>query len=75
LKSLSELINKGELEMKVLFYFIMATAFIVITFFGLGPVILADGSMSERMLTLLVVILLYLLLGWITIRFRKSKNN
>lgn len=61
--------------MKILFYFVMAVAFILVTFFGLGPVILADGSMSERMLTLLVVILLYLLLGWITIRFRKYKKN
>lgn len=61
--------------MKILFYFVMAVAFILITFFGLGPVILADGSMSERMLTLLVVILLYLLLGWVIIRFRKYKKN
>ncbi|MEG0772511.1 hypothetical protein [Clostridium sp.] len=61
--------------MKTLFYFVMAVAFILITFFGLGPVILADGSMSERMLTLFVVILLYLLLGWIIIRFGKYKKN
>jgi uncharacterized membrane protein len=33
-----------------------------LTFFGLGPVLLADGSFSERMLTLAVVILLYILL-------------
>lgn len=61
--------------MKTLFYFVMAVAFMLITFFGLGPVILADGSMNERVLTLLVVILLYLLLGWIIIKIRKYKKN
>jgi hypothetical protein len=57
--------------MKVLFYIVLAIAFIVVTFFGLGPVILADGSMGERLITLLVVLLLYLLLGWIVLRLRK----
>lgn len=61
--------------MKILFYIIMAAAFGLVTFFGLGPVLMADGGMGERMLTLLVVILLYLLLGWITLRFRKYYNN
>lgn len=31
----------------------------LVTFFGLGPVLFADGSFSERMLTLLVVIVIY----------------
>lgn len=74
-KTIYEFINKGELEMKTLFYFVMAVAFILITFFGLGPVILADGSMNERVATLFVVILLYLLLGWIIIKFRKYKKH
>jgi len=36
--------------------------FIVVTLFGLGPVLLADGTRTERFFTLLVVISLYFLL-------------
>jgi hypothetical protein len=57
--------------MKVLFYIIMVAALILVTFFGLGPVVFADGSISERIITLLVVLMLYLLLGGIIIWFRK----
>jgi membrane protein DedA with SNARE-associated domain len=54
----------------------MSAAFILVTFFGLGPVLFADGSMGERLVTLLVVVLIYLLLLWITVWFRKrNKNN
>jgi hypothetical protein len=61
--------------MKVLFYIVIVLVFALVTFFGLGPVILADGSMGERMITLLVVILLYLLIGWIAMRFKKHNKN
>jgi TM2 domain-containing membrane protein YozV len=62
--------------MKILFYIIILAAFLLVTFFGLGPVMLADGSRGERLVTLLVVVLIYLLLLWITVRFRKrNKNN
>ena len=37
--------------------------FALVTLFGLGPVLLADGSMAERLLTLLVVMVLYVLLA------------
>lgn len=33
--------------------------FLVITFFGVGPVLLADGAMQERIITLAIVLLLY----------------
>lgn len=33
-------------------------AFLLVVFFGIGPVLLADGSMQERIFTLLVVLLL-----------------
>jgi len=64
--------------MKILFFTVIAIIFILITFFGLGPVLLADGSMGERMTTLAVVLLLYLILGWVTIRltkWHKRRNN
>lgn len=61
--------------MRVLFYIIMVAVFALVTFFGLGPVLLADGTTRERVLTLLAVLLLYLLLGWIIIRFRKHNTG
>lgn len=61
--------------MKILLYSIVAAAFILVTLFGLGPVLFADGSRSERGVTLLVVILLYLFLGWIIVKIRKYYNN
>jgi hypothetical protein len=35
---------------------------LLLTFFGMGPVLFADGTSTERMYTLLVVVLLYLLI-------------
>ena len=61
--------------MKILIYTIITIAFLLITFFGLGPVVFADGSMSERLWTLLVVLLLYFVLGWITLRLIKFNNS
>lgn len=54
-------------KFKALWYFILAAAFILVTFFGLGPVMFADGSMGERVLTLVVVIVLYILIGFVFI--------
>jgi len=49
--------------------------FALVTFFGLGPVLLADGPMNERLMTLLVVVLLYVVLGWITFKFKKGNGS
>ncbi len=48
---------------------------LLLSFFGLGPVLMADGMMGERLLTLLIVILLYILLivGFIYINRRINK--
>ncbi len=62
--------------MKTVFYIFMGAVFILVTFFGLGPVLFADGSLNERILTLVVVILIYLLLGWITLGYvRKNRQK
>lgn len=62
--------------MKTAFYIFMGAVFILVTFFGLGPVLFADGSLNERILTLVVVILIYLLLGWITLGYvRKNRQK
>jgi hypothetical protein len=48
---------------KIIIYSIFIIALILNTFFGLGPVIYADGSMSERILTLAIVLFIYFILG------------
>lgn len=58
--------------MKILLYSILAVVFLLITFFGIGPVLLADGPTSERIITLIIVLLLYVLLGWIFIKIKKK---
>ncbi|MBO8172996.1 MAG: hypothetical protein H0Z33_14040 [Bacillaceae bacterium] len=52
--------------MKRLFvHLIFIFCLLLVAFFGLGPVLMADGSLSERMLTLGVVSILFLGLGWL----------
>jgi Na+-driven multidrug efflux pump len=62
-----------RLYMKIYFYVLIGIAFILITFFGVGPVLMADGSTNERLITLLVVIILYVLLWWVFVKVRKRK--
>ncbi|MEK5029450.1 DUF6954 family protein [Paenibacillus sp. FSL M7-1046] len=45
--------------MRVLLYVLFAILYLLTTFFGLGPVLFADGSAKERILTLIVVLLVY----------------
>lgn len=61
--------------MKILFYIIMSIAFLLVTFFGIGPVVFADGPVSERIITLVIVLVIYILLGWITIHFTKRQKS
>ena len=48
--------------------------YLSITIFGLGPVLLADGSHEERMWTLAIVILLYVLVTAALIYWLRKKN-
>lgn len=54
--------------MKIVLRIIFGIAFLLVAFFGLGPVMLADGMMGERILSLIVVLLifaaLYVLYKW-----------
>lgn len=52
--------------------FLFLAAFLLVTFFGIGPVLLADGSMEERLFTLLVVLLI---LAGILVLFRVVKGK
>mgnify|MGYP001218786580 CR=1 FL=1 len=51
--------NKG---IKWAGYIVFIVLFLLVTFFGIGPVLIADGTFQERMLTLLFVIVIYFLL-------------
>lgn len=51
--------NKG---IKWAGYIVFIVLFLLVTFFGMGPVLIADGTFQERMLTLLFVIVIYFLL-------------
>lgn len=48
--------------MKWLLYILFALLYLMVTFFGLGPVLFADGSTAERVVTLVVVLLIYVLI-------------
>ncbi|MGN7760711.1 DUF6954 family protein [Paenibacillus sp. 22594] len=45
--------------MRGLLYVLFAILYLLTTFFGLGPVLFADGSAKERTLTLIVVLVIY----------------
>lgn len=59
--------------MNIFFGVIMVAAFLLVTFFGLGPVMFADGSMSERMTTLAVVALIYAVLITVSVVFIRKR--
>ncbi|MFZ7131597.1 MAG: DUF6954 family protein [Eubacteriales bacterium] len=59
--------------MKTIGYIMIVVGFFLVSFFGLGPALLADGSMAERMMTLLVVVLLYAVLLFFLFKIRKSE--
>jgi len=48
--------------------------FALVTFFGMGPVLLADGTFQERMLTLFIVLVIYAVLIF-AFRFWMRKNR
>ncbi|QQE76344.1 hypothetical protein KDJ56_10685 [Brevibacillus composti] len=43
-------------------YVLMIIVVALVTFFGLGPILFADGTIGERGVTFLVVLIIYLLL-------------
>lgn len=60
--------------MKWLVYIIFIILYLLVTFFGLGPVLLADGSNLERLITFVIVVVIYLFLT-IILRFLIKKIN
>lgn len=51
--------------MRIIVHIIFIALILLVTFFGIGPVLFADGVMSERLITLVIIIGIYLVLIWI----------
>ncbi|HWO78229.1 MAG TPA: hypothetical protein VNM69_20370 [Bacillus sp. (in: firmicutes)] len=52
-------------------WLLFVPVYLLITYFGLGPVLLADGTAGERILTLFVVLGIYAVVTWIFLYLRK----
>lgn len=58
-----------------LIYAVFFIAYSLVTFFGIGPVLMADGSLQERLITLAVVLLIYAVLTVAFILIHKKIKN
>jgi hypothetical protein len=54
--------NYGGGEVKFLVHAVFIILFLLVTFFGLGPVLYADGVIQERIWTAAIVVAIYALL-------------
>jgi hypothetical protein len=57
------------------FFIILAFVclYLVVGFFGLGPVMFADGTMQERLITLAIVVFIFIVLTYLLIRLLRKK--
>lgn len=51
--------------MRLIIHIIFIALLSLVTFFGIGPVLFADGPLSERLITLAVITGIYLILIWL----------
>jgi putative flippase GtrA len=59
----------GVNRLKFLLHLVFIILIALVTFFGLGPVLFADGILQERLLTAAIVIVIYLVLAFL---YRRS---
>lgn len=59
----------GVNELKFVLHAVFIILIALLTFFGLGPVLFADGVLQERLWTAAIVIIIYILLALI---YRKA---
>jgi len=52
--------------MRILIIVLSIILFLLLTFFGIGPVVFADGSMQERIITAAIVLILMLVVALAT---------
>lgn len=62
--------------MKIIGHIIFIILFLLITFFGIGPILMADGTSKERIITLVIVLFIYVI-WFLLYRYfiRKMKNS
>ena len=60
---------------KFLIIFVFVCLYLLVGFFGMGPVMFADGSAQERLITLAIVILIFIILTYIFIRLLRKISN
>ena len=58
--------------MRTIIYIIVTILAALLTFFGIGPVLFADGSMNERLITLAIVLVGYAVLAAIVLWVKKK---
>ena len=61
--------------MRIVIHVLFVLLLGLITFFGLGPVLLADGSDLERLITLLFVLLAYAIVIFVYAVWRKRRSS
>lgn len=59
-------------SMKTFLNILIIIGFFLVSFFGLGPVLFADGAIGERLITLLIVVFLYCGLTYLIIKNHKK---
>lgn len=60
---------------KLLVIFVFICFYLLVGFFGLGPVMFADGSIQERLITLAIVVLIFIIITTIFIRLLRKISN
>ena len=69
--NLSHLLHINNI-MRTIIYIIVTILAALLTFFGIGPVLFADGSMNERLITLAIVLVGYAVLAAIVLWVKKK---
>jgi hypothetical protein len=55
----------GGLFVKILIHTVFIILIAVVTFFGVGPVLFADGVLQERLWTVAIIVVIYIVLAFI----------
>lgn len=58
--------------MKRLVYSVLIVLYALLAFFGLGPILMADGTMSERLITLYLVLFIYFIITFLFLKWKKK---
>ncbi|OZM56268.1 hypothetical protein CIB95_12655 [Lottiidibacillus patelloidae] len=61
--------------MNLFIYIIFILLYGLVTLYGVGPLLLADGSSEEKLILLLVVSLIYILLTFVFVKWLKKRKH